>query len=129
MAIIKMAHSIVAILFLTVSVLLSLIYFIYKNKGNPLIGVLVKSEWFFSALMFFLGMILMVLNPFWFQVGLFHIKIAFAMFGIGAAQYFYKQYEIANSENNFPTFLYYFRVLIPSFIFTAYYLGNKLLMA
>lgn len=129
MAVIKMIHSIIAILFLTVSVLLSLTYFIYKDKKNPLIGILVKSEWFFSALMFFLGMILMVLNPFWFQVGLFHIKIAFAMFGIGTAQYFYKQYEIATSENSFPTFLYYFRILIPSFIFTAYYLGNKLLMA
>ena len=129
MAILKMAHSIIAILFLTISIFLSLIYFLYKDKGIYLIGVLVKAEWFFSAFMFFLGILLMLLNPFWFQIGLFHVKITFAMFGIGTAQYFYKQYEIANSENSFPTFLYYFRILIPSFILIAYYLGNNLLMA
>ena len=110
MVVLKMVHSIVAILFLTISIFLSLLYFYYKDKGNPLIRTLVKSEWFFSALMFFLGILLMVLNPFWFQVGLFHIKIAFAMFAVGMAQYFYKQYELANADHNFPTYLYYFRM-------------------
>ena len=129
MAILKMLHSTTASLFLLNSILLSTLYFLINDKGDIKIRVLAKAEWFFSSLIFFLGILLLMLLPFWFQVGLFHAKIAFAMIGIGMAQYFYKQYEIAKTENNYPKFLYYFRILIPSIIFLAYYLGNKLLMA
>ena len=124
-----MLHSITASLLLLSSILLSTLYFLINDKGDTKIKVLAKAEWFFSALIFFLGILLLMLRPFWFQVGLFHAKIAFSMIGIGMAQYFYKQYEIAKTENNYPKFLYYFRILVPSFIFLAYYLGNKLLMA
>ncbi len=129
MTVLKILHSTTAILFLLSSITLSILYFLIKSKGDTKIGVLVKAEWFLSAFMFFLGIMLMILHPFWFQVGLFHAKITFAMFGIGMAQYFYKQYEIAKADNNYPKFLYYFRILIPTFIFLTYYLGNNLLMA
>ena len=129
MAILKMLHSTTASLFLLSSISLSTLYFLINDKGDIKIRVLAKAEWFFSSLIFFLGILLLMLLPFWLQVGLFHAKIVFSMIGIGMAQYFYKQYEIAKTENNYPKFLYYFRILIPSFIFLAYYLGNKLLMA
>ena len=129
MAVLKMLHSTTASLFLLSSISLSTLYFLINDKGDTKIRVLAKAEWFISALMFFLGLLLLMLRPFWFQVGLFLAKIALSMIGIGMAQYFYKQHEIAKTKNNYPKFLYYFRILMPLIIFLAYCLGNKLLMA
>ena len=86
-----------------------------------------KIEWFLSSFMFFTGLILLLLHSYWFQVGLFHLKIFIAMFSIGASQYFYKQYLIAKSQNDFPQFLVKIRIVIPLLVFFTYYAGKMLI--
>lgn len=124
MEIIKSAHHIISIIFLVNSILLSGFYLINKDKSNKAIAEMTKFEWFLSSLLFFLGMILMLLFPFWFQVGGFYVKMAIAMFTIGASHYFYKQYEIATKENQFPKLLSQLRIFIPLLIFATYYSGK-----
>ena len=126
MEIIKSLHHASAIIFLINSILLSGLYFLLKDKYSTLIKGVAKAEWFLSSLLFFLGMLLMLLFPFWFQVGIFHVKVAIAMFAIGASHYFYKQFEIATKENYFPQLLVKLRILIPILISATYYSGSLL---
>ena len=129
MTVIATIHFIGALLFLFCSILLSFIYLTSIKKKSSLINILVNVEWFTSALMFFIGIILIMMYPFWFQIGLFHIKMTFSMFSIGIAQYFYKLYYISIENDYYPNYLYYFRILIPSILLIAYYLGIKLKIA
>lgn len=126
MEIIKSIHHISSLLFLINSILLSVIYFLIKDKSSTLIKGMANAEWFLSSLLFFLGIILMFLFPFWFQVGIFHVKVAIAMFAIGASHYFYKQFEIALKEKEFPNLLIKLRIFIPLLISATYYSGRLL---
>ena len=126
MEIIKSIHHTSAILFLINSILLSIIYFLIKNKSSTLIKGMAQAEWFLSSLLFFLGMLLMFLFPFWFQVGIFHVKVVIAMITIGASHYFYKQFEITSKENHFSNLLIKLRIIIPLLILASYYSGKLL---
>lgn len=126
MEVIKSLHHASAIIFLINSIILSGFYFLLNDKSSTLIKGLAKAEWFLSSLLFFLGMLLMLLFPFWFQVGTFHVKVAIAMFAIGASHYFYKQFEIASKENDFPNLLIKLRIFIPLLISATYYSGRLL---
>ena len=126
MDVLKLTHHYSALCFAGISVLLTILYLVQKNKGNQAISILVKTEWFLSSFMFFIGLILLLLHSYWFQVGLFHLKISIAMFAIGASQYYYKQYLIAKSQNDFPQFLVKIRLVIPLLVFCTYYAGNLL---
>ncbi|MAJ45051.1 MAG: hypothetical protein CMF96_09960 [Candidatus Marinimicrobia bacterium] len=126
MEIIKSLHHTSAIIFLFNSILLSVAYFFLKNKSNSLIKQMSKIEWFLSSFLFFLGILLLLLLPHWFQVGIFHVKVGIAMISIGASHYFYKQLEIAIRQNQFPKLLIKLRLFIPLLILASYYSGKLL---
>jgi hypothetical protein len=126
MEIIKSIHHYSAILFSLNALLLSIIFLFTKQKSNKIIKIMVKTEWFVSSFMFFLGLILLFIHSYWFQVGLFHIKISIAMFAIGASQYFYKQYTIALFNDTFPKYLNNIRIIIPILVIGTYYAGKML---
>tara|TARA_B100001029_G_C15056203_1_gene454580 strand:+ start:2244 stop:2633 length:390 start_codon:yes stop_codon:yes gene_type:complete len=126
MEIIKFLHHSSAIIFLLNSLLLSGFYFIIKDKSSPLIKGMAKIEWFLSSLLFFLGMLLIFFSPFWFQIGIFHFKVAIGMLAIGGSHYFYKQFEIATKENNYTKLLIQMRIFIPLLILTTNYSGSLL---
>jgi len=124
MEIITFIHQYTAIFYLFNSLLLSILFLSIKQKDKNIINIMVKTEWFLSSFMFFIGLILLTLNSYWFQVGLFHLKMTIAMFAIGASQYFYKQFILAKSKNNFPKYLNNIRIFIPILIIGAYYSGK-----